>query len=109
MEARLAKIRDREKKEKERAESGIVQRAKKRVCMSSRGIYAQRLTKTQKEEFEVGVDGDDEGSWFCLDDYDSEEEGKPSASNGGDSFSPAVLELMKKYSSKPYSLFCIVD
>lgn len=31
MEARLAKIRDRERKEKERAESGIVQRAKKRV------------------------------------------------------------------------------
>lgn len=61
--------------------------------------------KTQKEELEVGVDGDDEESWFCLNDYDSEEEGEPSVPNGGDSFSPAVLELMKKYSSRLYSSY----
>lgn len=65
--------------------------------------------KTQKEELEVGVDGDDEESWFYLNDYDSEEEGEPSASNGGDSFSPAVLELMKKYSSKPCSSCYFID
>lgn len=64
-------------------------------------MYVRRLilyTKTQKEELEVEVDRDNEESRFCLNEYDSEEEGEPSASNAGDSFSPAVLELMKKYS-----------
>lgn len=35
MEARLAKIRDKERKEKERTESGIAQKAKKRVLYAS--------------------------------------------------------------------------
>lgn len=105
MEARLAKIRDRERKESERENSGIVQRAKKRVHISSCAMYdGGSYMKMQKEELEVDVDGDDEESRFRLNEYDSEEEGEPSASNTSSSFSPAVLELMKKYSSKSCSL-----
>lgn len=46
MEARLAKIRDRERKEKERAKSSIAQKAKKRVFISSHRLYVWRLMKT---------------------------------------------------------------
>jgi hypothetical protein len=51
----------------------------------------------QKGEAEVEIDGGDDEAQFCLDDYDSGDEGNSIGGPGsGDALSPAVIALMKK-------------
>ncbi|KAL7276264.1 ATP-dependent DNA helicase chl1 [Rhizina undulata] len=81
LEGKLAKIREKEKKERKLAENGG--RAHK--------------AKIRKVETEVEIEEDDV-SQFDLNDYESDEESEnlARANNNSAGFSPAVLELMKK-------------
>ncbi|CUS10396.1 unnamed protein product [Tuber aestivum] len=91
MEARLARIREKEKREKQLANRCSDPKTKRRVyhfCL----VY-----QYTKGEVAVEVDGDDDEAQFYLEDYESgDEDGGAKGSSGGDTLSPTVVALMKK-------------
>ncbi|CAZ82635.1 unnamed protein product [Tuber melanosporum] len=92
MEARLADIREKEKREKQLANSSSNLKIKRRYI-------AVWLTGEQKGEIEVEVDGNGDEAQFCLEDYESgDEDGGAQGSLGGDALSPAIFYCSRTHS-----------
>ncbi|RPA98864.1 DNA repair helicase [Choiromyces venosus 120613-1] len=92
MEARLAKIRDKEKREKQLANRSSNLKIKRRHDI----LW---LTGGQKGEVEVEIDGDGDEAQFCLDDYESgDEDGGAKGSSGDDTLSPAIFYCSRTHS-----------
>ncbi|PWW80652.1 DNA repair helicase [Tuber magnatum] len=101
MEARLARIREKEEREKQLANRSSDLKIKRRVyhfCPPDQYTVVW-LTGGQKGEVAVEVDGDDDEAQFRLEDYESgDEEGGVKGSSGGDTLSPAIFYCSRTHS-----------